>query len=252
MSTHATYSNEQLMAYADGELAPAEAAQIRSAALNDAALNRRIESFTRTGRALGSVFADKLNEPVPDRLLQLLQAPPAASEGSSVQALPARKPRFEQAGRWWPHALAASLLVALAVTLGLPRTGVETATPMIAGLPADAVQISTVLETTPSGEVVALSVAGRPYELLPTATFRDAAGRYCREFTASDLVAAEEARALACRGEREWAVELATTQGRVDVVQDEGYFPAGTDQAVEGRVPVGSEAERQLIKDGWR
>ena len=251
MSTHPIYSDAQLMAFADGELPPAEAARLRSAALNDAALSRRIQAFSSTGRELGALFASKLNEPVPDHLLQLLQTLPAAAS-STVRALPPRAPRLQQAARWWPHALAASLLVALAVTLNLPRTTVLTATPMLAGLPADAAQISAVLEATPSGEVVALTVAGHPFELLPTATFRDATGRYCREFTASDLVAAAEARALACRGERDWNVELATTEGRVDIVQDEGYFPAGADSAVEGRVPVDTAGERQLIENGWR
>ena len=252
MSTPDRYSDEQLMAFADGELPAHEATRIRTAALHDAALAARIVGFSATGRSLGASFASTLAEPVPEHLLQLLQAPSEASAAPKV--VPLRKPLLRRAVAAWPLALAASLALALGLSLRLPQTTRPVASaPLLAGLPGDAAQISAALETTPSGELAQISANGRAYELLPTATFRDADGRWCREFTATDLSATQDAYALACRGGSRWQVELATAGSRVAMVQDEGYFAAGSQNAAAAaRAPLAASAEKALIAAGWR
>jgi hypothetical protein len=138
------------------------------------------------------------------------------------------------------------------MSLALSRGASQGQRYVVAGLPADATKVSKVLETTLSGTPVALTVAGNDYELLPTATFLDDSGRWCREFTASDLTAGQDTHALACRGDQDWSVELATTESHVEIVQDEGYFPAGADRTTKGRSPVDAATERRLIEAGWR
>lgn len=246
------FSNEQLMAYVDGELPAAEAAYIRAAAQNDVALARRIAGFVATGRALSASFAAKLGEPVPERLLALLAPPPA--ERDRVQPLrQAEQPPALDVGRWWPAALAAGIALAIGLSINLPRGNVApAASALMAGLPADAAGVSKLLDTTPSGEPVTLQVAERSYELLPTASYRGADGLWCREFTASDLSGGGETYAVACREQGRWAVQLATAANHVAALQDEGYFPAGTEPAGSARQVLDSAAERAAIASGWR
>ena len=185
-------------------------------------------------------------------MLQLLQAPPARE---TVQPLrPAAT--ASRLARWWPTALAASLALAVGLSINLPSGDAPVpaaSAPLLAGLPADPALLSRVLEQTPSGEPVTLAAAGRDYEVLPTASYREADGRYCREFNATDLGSDAQVHGLACRsGDAQWAIELATLGSRVAVVQDEGYFPAGSESpGGVPRSPLETSAEQALIAAGW-
>ncbi len=63
-----------LMAYVDGELDPADVAEIEAAIAADQALARRVSLLRDTTAALRAAFNDAMREPVPERLLAPLGA----------------------------------------------------------------------------------------------------------------------------------------------------------------------------------
>jgi anti-sigma factor RsiW len=81
-------SDEILMAYADGELDPAEGARIESLLANDPALRERLKIFTETGRGLALLFEDHLRAPMPPRFKPF--ASPIGEEPRIVSAIAQR------------------------------------------------------------------------------------------------------------------------------------------------------------------
>lgn len=243
-----TYTDEELVAYADGELPAEQAHAIARAAAADAALARRIERFVQTRRVLGEAFAARLAEPVPQRLIDAVAAP-----GGKVTPLRRAAP----ARTWMPMALAASLALAvgLSVSLWLPR---ERGGVAIAGLPADAAALAEALDRGLSGEPRQIARGGRAYEILPTATLQTAAG-WCREFDSrlEGGGAPARARGVACRqDDGHWRLVAAAA---VDAVTAPGgeYAPAGgagpdLAAALGGAVRLTPAQEAALIRDNWQ
>jgi hypothetical protein len=240
-----TYTDEQLVAYADGELPAAEAQAVAQAAAADPELARRIRRFTDTRRVLHDAFAAKLREPVPDRLLQTLAGP-------EPKVVPLRRAR---PAAWVPMALAASL--ALAVGLGVTLWPRAPGTPVIAALPPDAGALAQALDRDASGEPRTVADAGRRWEILPKATLRTASG-WCREFESSlEGGTPARARAVACRTpDGAWeVVAVAAAPGAPAEGRD--YAPAGGDDpgllrtlgAVERLTPA---QEAEVIRNHWR
>ena len=239
MNPSPVFSDQELMAYADGELPADQALRIRTQALDDAQLRERIAAFKATGRDLSRLFDAQLKAPLPAALQSLLAEPPSASG----RVLPLRPPP----ARRWTHsltALAASLILTLGFLLwrGLPPAGPDS--------PAflQTAAFSAVLERTPSGEPVVLLEAGENYEILPTASLRGSQG-YCRRFTHTQLPQGETGTALACRdGGAVWRVqqELGTEWA---ARPDNEYRPAagaGASEAV-----LSPAEERRLIESAW-
>jgi anti-sigma factor RsiW len=101
-----------LMAYVDGELEPAEVAEIEAAIASDLALARRVRALRDTTAALRAAFNDVAREPVPERLL----AP-----------LGAQAPHPWRIGLFRRYAAAAAILAiaALGAIALLPVIGIE-------------------------------------------------------------------------------------------------------------------------------
>src|SRR5690554_6099075 len=125
------FTDETLMAYADGRLDPETAASVEAAARTDTTLQARIATFRATGDALSSLADARRAAPVPDALRArveqaIVAARPAAaqepSQPKSAKVLPFGQPgksastegprRFS----FVPMAMAASL--ALVIGLG--------------------------------------------------------------------------------------------------------------------------------------
>lgn len=236
------FTDEQLMAYADGELGAAERSAVEAALANDPALAARVESYRAGRRLLKQRFAAVAEEPVPQRLLDLLQSAPANDKVVPLRprtAAPIAVPR--RARPVWPMALAASLLLALGLAGGgwLLRG--------LAAVPAD--PLLAVLEQSPSGE---LRRAGDE-EFLVLASLATADGRWCREYERGPAGGAMQ-RGLACRGNgggwREEQFPEAPAEPREGGYQLAG---AGDDPAVSlGARRLDAEEEAARIGAGWR
>ncbi|MFA5938316.1 MAG: hypothetical protein WC809_03080 [Sinimarinibacterium sp.] len=231
-------SDEQLMAYADGELPAAEAAAIAALAESDPAVARRIHAFAATRALLQQSFAQA---EIPQRTLQFLREG-AASAPRARRRLP----------RWLPMALAASFVAGIAIVLLMDtlRGGAgfaPTAAPAA---------LQAALEGTASGVPVERVIDGRSVELLPLATLQTADGRYCREYSLTPLdpggAAAE--RALACRDAGgAWQRQSAPAAAHA-AEQGDTYRLAG---AEPGAAPAGArrlspDQERAAMASGWR
>ena len=72
------YSEETLMAYADGELDPVERAEIEAAMKRDPAVAAAVERHCSVAARIRSAYDGVLQEPVPGRLSALVDTPVAA------------------------------------------------------------------------------------------------------------------------------------------------------------------------------
>jgi anti-sigma factor RsiW len=112
-------TDEDLMAYADGELPPAEAKRIESAMAEDTALAARVARFRRVRRALRTAYDSVVSEPIPEHLRALL-GDVAAHERDDTPAavVDLAVAREQRAVRFGPPAwaaMAASLIVGVLV-----------------------------------------------------------------------------------------------------------------------------------------
>jgi hypothetical protein len=254
------FSDEILMAYADGELDPDTSVQVQAAMAGDADMARRVARHRTMRDDVYATFAPVLDEPVPQRLRDALhQAQPA----------PAFAPRpAANHSRWslptW-GALAASLVVGVLIgKMALPmfesggRQGVAADTVatvdgrMAAG-GALARALSQQLASAPGqGQPVSIGI-----------TFRAADGQFCRSFTLHDGGRQASALAgLACKApeaDDRWIIPV-LVETRPDTTASATYRMAGSAapailQAIDERIagqPLDAAAERQALQRNWR
>ena len=185
------FTEEELMAYADGELPAARAAEIAGAERSDSAVAAKIAAFRDSRRVLRDAFASQLKEAVPQRLLDVLNAPSA----KVVEF----KPRRARLSTWIPLAAAASVALAVGLTLNHRWSPAGPAPVVI----ANATMLNQALETLPSG--VPLQQGGK--EVLPLASLRTPNGNWCREFESRGDGA--KSRGLACRDDAgQWQLRV--------------------------------------------
>ena len=234
----ALYTDETLMAYADGELDPAERADVEAAMRDDAAVAERVARHHAMRTMLQSAYAPELEEAPPARLLAAARA--------------ARRPA--EARRWRPLlSMAASLLIGLAVGYaGLRQTnsliGQDGGTLVARGDLADALSNQLGGDRSGSARVkIGLS-------------FLTASGDYCRVFT---LSGAASPAGVACHSSSAWQLR-ALAQG-ADATSShrssESYRTASSalprlvidavQQQMAGE-PLDENAERQARQQGWQ
>jgi hypothetical protein len=197
-------TDEDLMAYADGELPPAEAKRIESAMAEDTALAARVARFRRVRRALRTAYDSVVSEPIPEHLRALLgdvaAHEPDDTPAAVVDLAVAREQRAVRFGPPAWAAMAASLIVGVLVgrTLLSPSDEIFTRD----GLYASA-GLARALDTQLASE--AQDGATRI-----GVTFRTRDDEICRTF-------ARDARGgvvsgLACRDDNRWGVRVALTE----------------------------------------
>lgn len=251
---------EQLMAYADGELSGEEAAAVAAAIAADPALKARLDQHIRLRAKVSDAFADVAMEPTPDALKAAIETPThapaelvdleAVRQAKETLAKAQRKPARSRIAPW---ALAAGL-VALALVVGAPLLrrpssvlggqlvamagGGMTATPVLAGA------LDRELASQPQrSQRVAIGL-----------TFRDKKGVWCRSFTAAE----DGLAGLACRESGRWRVKVlaAAPHGSGAEFQVAGSStPAPVQSAIDAVVagaPLDAAAERRVRDSGWR
>jgi anti-sigma-K factor RskA len=254
------FSDEILMAYADGELDPDTSVQVQAAMAGDADMARRVARHRTMRDDVYASFAPILDEAVPQRLSDALR---------QAQPAPAFAPRpAANQNRWslpaW-GALAASLVVGVLIgkmALPLFESGHRQ------GAPADAVATIDGQVTAGGALARALSqqLASAPGQGQPVSigiTFRAADGQFCRSFTLHDGGRQASALAgLACKapeaGDR-WIIPV-LMETRPDKTAPATYRMAGSAapailQAIDERIagqPLDAAAERQALQRNWR
>ncbi len=220
------FTDEDLMAYADGELAEDRAAALDLALAVDTALAERLALFVDTRALSADALRSMLNDPVPAHLVQrvrdLAEATEAKTHADNVVAMPARPP----AHTIWQLPIAASIALAIGLGAGmmLGRTDGADAPMWFAGSLDPAV--TTALATLPSGESVTLPDGAR---IEAVATFRSDSNALCREFEFDDGDRTTFV-SVACHDGRGWQMQLAIAAAAAD---DTGYAPASSLDALD-------------------
>jgi hypothetical protein len=252
-------SDETLMAYADGEVDAATRAIIEAAMRDDPEIRRRIEEHRALRHAMQGAFSEVLDEPVPQRLIDVARGHDAARghnarpAGPVVDLASARRATVDAPGRrrsWHPIAMAASVL--LGVALGYVAWHGSNAW----------------LKTNSSGELVAgaglaealsnqLSEDRSPGLVAITGlSFRAKTGDYCRTFS---LTGAHTNSGLACREGDGWKIKVlaqtpkATSNSsnfRPAASADAPAVRAAVEESIDGE-PLDRAGEVAARHGGW-
>lgn len=227
--------DEKLFAWLDGELGPAEAAEVEAKVAADPGLQRLAKQHRALGSQLHSVFNEVADAPVPDRLKAALR--PTAQVIDFSAARQARS--YPSLSQW--GAIAATLAVGISIGTMVPQA--STAPVQVKGGAIYAAAglnraLDTQLGSTPDGD------------LRIGLTFRNHAGQICRSFTQ------QASSGLACRSGGLWQMKglFAAPEG-----QSTDYRMAGTDPNLATLVdstmlgePLNAAQENAAEKNGWR
>lgn len=232
------FSDETLMAYADGELDAALRVEIEAEMARDLEIARAVERHRALAARLRGAYDGVLAEPVPARLAALVEKQTRAA------VLPARRasrPGGLRPAAW--YAMAASIVAAVIVGLLLARAPAgpyeDTRDGLVArGLLQQA--LDTQLASAPGGGPVRIGTS-----------FRRGDGAYCRTFTYDQKDAG-----LACRSDGDWKiVALAGAEAPDGEVRTAASMPAEVLRAVDAAIAgeaLDAAAEAAARDSGWR
>jgi hypothetical protein len=214
-------TDEMLMAYADGELSPADMALVDEAMASDESLAERVAIFADTRRTVKQVLT-AAPAPVSDDLVARVRqiaaaaAAPAPAESAKVIDLASRR----RPAALWQMGIAASVALAVGLTGGWFAAGTGSA-PSGAELASlgDPAVLAAVAQL-PSGSTTSLANGG---ELEAIASFRAADGALCREY-AFEPTSGTGYVAIACHAADTWDLRFAVAHGTTA----EGYTPASS------------------------
>lgn len=250
------FSDETLMAYADGELDGEAARRLERALAASEALRQRLQMFVRTGRCIAQAFDNPLaSEPAP--ALHRRSAGKIHRRGWHEGLRDARGwllagSGYRVAGAAAVVLLAAGLAVAVATLTPDPR-GSTLVSSSADGRLVAAGRLLAALESGESRGFAPVS-SREPYAVQ---TFRNREGAFCREYAAPKAAS----RGVACRtADGRWLIALQTS-ATAPANGDRGFVPAGSpkDQLIDGFVheimqgnPLAADQEKRVIANGWR
>jgi len=228
--------DEKFFAWLDGELTPAEAADVEAKVAADPQLQQLAEQHRALGAQLSGAFDPIAAAPVPERLQAALH--PSAD---LIDFAAAKRARTRPSLAQWA-AMAATLALGIFVGTMVPQRAsapVEVQGGRIYAASALNEALDTQLASAPAGDVrIGL-------------TFRDQAGEICRSFTAS------ASSGLACRNGGRWQLKglFAAPEGQgSDYRMAAGMDPnlaALVDSAMAGE-PLDAAAEKAAKDKGWK
>jgi hypothetical protein len=259
-------SDETLMAYADGQLAPVEMARIERLVASDPELRARLEVFRTTGHDLAALFDDHLNAPLPPRLKRFTLAPQA--DLSKVFDLGAKRK-----GRILPGVgdlrLAAASAAFLAAGIGIgwlmggsPNRGSADLCKLVK-LTNDRIialhPLQLALDSLPSGREAAIPISeGRTSKMAVQLSFMDHSQNYCRRYEIG-LASGQHYGGIACHLDGEWKIELHailpplhTQPGKISLAGSENRALEAAVIAVMDGDALGKEDEEAIIRKGWK
>lgn len=245
------WTEEEIAALVDGSLeGEDQAAHLRQILNSDPEAQAYANQLRALNDSLARAFAEPMHEPVPSAIQAAIDGPPVV-----VQIGQAEQARQRKATRqpWIPMAMAAS--IALVVGLNFDRLfgDTEQGGPTTVGLVPTESSLHLALETLASG-------SGTEDGIYPVLSFRDGAGRPCREFETTNELVDELLFGIACRTEAErWDVQIVVTAPKGEGTQP-GYAPASGPAAdiletvldtLEAGPTLTPAVEAELLESGW-
>lgn len=241
------FSDEILMAYADGELDLVTRAEVEAAMAADPGLRRKVEQHRALAAKVRGAYQGVLEEPVPARLASLA-APPVAAPVVEITAERLRRAERKATRPAWAAAqwaaMAASLALGAMIGVFVMRAPADPFEDTGTGLVARG-ELDDALTRQLAGSVG----TGAP---AVGVSFRDRGGAYCRTF---HLQREAPLAGLACRAGDEWRVQvLAAADSREDGMQPAAAMPMAVLQAVDAAIdgePLDAAAEQAARDAGW-
>jgi len=240
------FSDEMLMAYADGELDLVARAEIEAAMATDPELARVVERHRALRARLQAAYGGVLDEPVPAQLSSLAVAPVTAPVVDLASRRVAPSPAAQR--RWvlpqW-SAMAAALALGAFIGVLLLRGPAAPYEESESGLVARgdlARALTGQLASDPGAGTVRIGMS-----------FRDRSGSYCRTFR---LQHEAPLAGLACRAGEDWRLQVlaaATPEG--GEVRGAAAMPMVVLQAVDIAIdgePLDASGETAARDAGWR
>jgi hypothetical protein len=208
------FSDEELVAFINGDLNEARAEELAVALEDDSALAARLEWLDPLSAEIKGAFDEVMAIPVPDRLsdaILLAQEPKASDTVISFAAAKAEK----QSRRFrWPEyaAMAASLAVGLVIGgqsgfFGSAGADADAVIVASADGPTLAPAVARFLATKAGGETQRLAGLGLARASI---SFRDGDDRLCRQFSIDGNTTATDG--VACLTDGQWAVAAIGTR----------------------------------------
>jgi hypothetical protein len=244
------WTDDELMAYADGELVGERRAALAAAMANDAEIRRRVNALEAQRQRVSAAFADVLEEPVPDRLTALLAAPGAARPVPTVADLAAQRQRRDarRAMPSWAQWGGMAASVALGIALGMQ---IGPGSPDALSGDAGGPMVATGRLAQALGSRLASDTSGSPDGIAVQLSFVDKGGRYCRTFSTDRMAG------LACRDATQWTV-LATAAAErapsTTMRQAGSPLPRSVLEAVDARIEgttLSAEQELRARDRAW-
>ncbi len=250
-----SFSDETLMAYADGELPDPVRSEIERALVDDPALAARVAQHRALREDVFAAFAPIVDEPVPAALLAAAMPGKVSDLDAARAARAARTARDAVLRRWsWPEWSAVAASLAVGVLAGSLVVGGRD-TPMAVASGANGVLVA----RGPLDEALSRQLAGAGTDAGPAAsagvrigvTFAARDGALCRSFTAG------AAAGLACRSGDHWQLAVMAEAGKGavgDYRQAGSAMPAAVLDAIDARIAgpaFDASAERAARQRGW-
>jgi len=242
------YSDETLMAYADGELAEPQRSEVEAAVRADPALASIVDGHRALRRDVSAAFAGVLDEPVPARL----QAPSTAKVLSFEAARSARA-RTQAAApvpkRTWPRwaALAATVVVGV-LACGVWLDGGKGDGTFVSADAGGRLTARGELAGALSRQLASEAAPGSAVRIGLSFATRD--GGYCRSFSVGAKAG------LACRDGESWRVPVLTeTAAAAGEYRQAASAPQAVLEAIDERIAgttLDAAAERAARERGWK
>lgn len=229
------FTDEELMAYADGELDPVRASRLVGLLAMRPDLAERMEMFARTRGVTAESVKAHLDEPVPGRLKasvedMIRQASRRAPSGAApVTPLTPRKTASRPSPfGYWIAPIAASLIALISGAVGYWVATNQGEPPGYYQVASTAdPELTRALSTLPSGGKSRLTGSGAEIALI--ASFYRGDQVLCREFQIAHAEIGDHL-AVACHTAGKWSVDLAI---RTSGGTEDGYRPASSAETLD-------------------
>lgn len=244
-----TVTDEQIAAFADGELSGDALREVEAAIAADPALDRKVQAHRALKSQLSAHFAPILDHPVPDHLSAMLRHSddlageergedgPESGEVVSFAAERQKRGLAPMVRRWAPVA-GPALAASLVLVLWQPWQGND--------LPDG--YAGTQLAAALDDQLVATQAAGSETRML--VSFENDSGEYCRAYRSG------EEGGIACRDDTGWQVEQ---QFALGAAQSTEFQQAGSEadlliaaQEMANGEALDADAETEAKERGWR
>ena len=253
-------TDEELMAYADGELSPVDAARIEAAIASDPDLALRLDAERKLRAALRGHLDPVAEEPVPDAWKAMIAAAAEedaqAEERKVVSLAAARAEKAKKAAQEaretararpfmqrWGTGVAIAASLALGVFMGTQLTLKGSVTDRDGTLVA-----SGALERGLDTQLAAASDKG---SLQILTSFRRGDGDYCRVFASGGTSG------IACKDDRGWVLERTIDGGARQGTEYRQAGSANSELMVAAQdmakgAPLDAEQEKAAKANGWK